>query len=409
MPGIVTMKQRGICSKAMARVKEERGLGALLSHVRCSPGKKGRRPTDVQALGTKSNLAMKLRMKLLGEGCDDVERNENVSSQREQKIEPSSVCLAAMVDEFLEDGTNDRKRGRSRFGDASGEEESKSSLRDELAAILHDNVSISEKIVLGEVISAVNVGDGDSSSLQRHVFRHLRRAGFNVGLCKSRWDHSGGFPAGDYEYIDVVFEDSSGRCERIVIDVDFKGQFEVARPTAHYGALVQALPSVFVGRTDQIHRIVDIMSEAVKASLKMRGMHLPPWRKLEYMRAKWLASYKRKTKWGRSLDGSSDSGSEVSDVSLVANASVKSSHMVPEKAEENPVVKESSIGIRFASGQAGQAVGMVSNSIDNNDWHLPSLKAKKSHGPRHAGLASLFRKPASSLQEGMAKGPGGGA
>lgn len=408
MPGVVTMKQRGTCSKAMARVKEERGLGALLSQVRFSPGKKGRRPTDLQALGTRSNLAMKLRTKLLCEARDDVEKNENVSGQCEQKNEPSSVRLAAMVDEFLEDGTNDRKRGRSRFDDGSGEEEPKSSLRDELAAILYENVSTSEKILLGEVNNAVNVGDGDSSSLHRHVFRHLRRAGFNVGLCKSRWDHSGGFPAGDYEYIDVLFEDSSGRCERILIDVGFKAQFEVARPTAHYGALVQALPSAFVGTADQIHKIVDVMSEAVKLSLKKRGMHLPPWRKLEYMRAKWLASYKRKTKWQKSIDGNSDSGSEVCDVSPVADANVKSSRMVPEPwmSEENPVVKKPNIGNRFATGQG---VGTISNSIDNNDWHLPSLEAKKSPGPRHAGLASLFRKPVSSLQEGTAKGPGGGA
>jgi len=39
-----------------------------------------------------------------------------------------------------------------------------------------------------------------------------------------------------------------------------------------------------------------------------------------------------------------------------------------------------------------------SSFIDNNDWHLPVLKAKKSHGPGHAGLASLFQKPVATVK-----------
>lgn len=329
---------------------------------------------------------------------------EDVSSGGE--LEPSSVRLAAMVDEFLEDETDDRKRGRSRVNldEVPGEEDPKSPLRDELAAVLHSSVdNISERIVLAEVntaVAAVNVGsyvgDGVTSYLRSHVMRHLRRAGFNAGICKSRWDHLGGFPGGDYEYIDVVFEGQPGRCERIIIDVDFKAQFEIARPTAHYDSLVQALPSIFVGRADQLQWIINVMSEAVKSSLKKRGMHLPPWRKPEYMRAKWFSSPKRTTNdiSDKSTDRSSERSSEVSDVSLVANASVKSSDVVVEKPEEKPVVNET-IENRF---ERTQGTAIVSDFINNNDWHLPILKAKKSQGPGHAGLASLFRKPVAGVQ-----------
>jgi hypothetical protein len=141
---------------------------------------------------------------------------------------------------------------------------------------------------------------------------------------------------------------------------------------------VQALPSVFVGRHEQLLWIVNVMSDAVKLSLKKRGMHLPPWRKPEYMRAKWFSSYKRTTTdiWETNSDGSS----EESDVSLVVNASVKSSD-VPlnvHKAQEHG-----------------------SGSVDNNDWHLPVVKAKKSQGPGHAGLASLFKE--AGLKSSMRK------
>lgn len=424
MPGLVTMKPvskaRGSgVAKAMARAKEERGLGALLSQVRVSPAKKGRRPTDLQALGVldRSNPAMRLRMKLLGEGGDEeVSGSEHVSDAPEPEPEPSSVCLAAMVDEFLEDETNDRKNSRSRSnfddGSSTGDEDSKSSLREDLFAVLHSSAdSLPERILLSEVskaVAAVNVGkyvgDGVTSYIVRHVVRHLRRVGHDAGICKSRWDHSGGFPGGDYEYIDVVHEGPSGRWERVVVDVDFKAQFEIARPTAQYDALVQALPSVFVGRQDQLQWIVNVMSDAVKLSLKKRGMYLPPWRKPEYMRAKWFSSYKRTTIdiWEKSTHEISDGSSDASDVSLVANASVKSSDMVtePQKPEEKPVMKESNVENRFASGERSQdAVGHVSGSIDNNDWHLPILKAKKSQGPGHAGLASLFKE--ASLKSSM--------
>lgn len=373
------MKPRGSCLKAMARVKEERGLVALLAQVR-SPGKKGRRPTELQGF-TRSNLAMKLRMKLLGEQGHDADADAEVVNGQE----PSSVHLAALVDEFHEDEANDRKRGRLRFDDTSVEDESKSFLRGELVAILHKSIdNVAEKIVLAEVNSAVTasaVGDGDGviSDVRRCALRRLRRAGLNAGLCKSRWDQSGEFPGGYYEYIDVLFQHASGPCERIVVDVDFRGQFEIARPTAHYAALVQALPTIFVGKANEIQGIINIMSEAVKLSLKKRGMHLAPWRKPEYMRAKWFSSYKRKTK----LDESSDESCEGSGVSAVTGRELAS--------EEKPAVKEAGIGNRFGTNSGG---ANVSNSFDNNDWRLPSLKAKKSQGPRHAGLASLFRKPA---------------
>lgn len=96
--------------------------------------------------------------------------------------------------------------------------------------------------------------------------------------------------AGEYEYIDVIAEG-----ERVIIDFDFRSEFEIARPTGGYKLILQSLPLIFVGRSDRLQQIVSIASEAANQSLKKKGMHVPPWRKVEYMRAKWLSSHTRTT------------------------------------------------------------------------------------------------------------------
>lgn len=97
--------------------------------------------------------------------------------------------------------------------------------------------------------------------------------------------------SGEYEYIDVMVEGG----ERLLIDIDFRSEFEIARSTGAYKAILQSLPFIFVGKPDRLGQIVSIASEAAKQSLKKKGMHFPPWRRADYMRAKWLSPYARTT------------------------------------------------------------------------------------------------------------------
>lgn len=76
----------------------------------------------------------------------------------------------------------------------------------------------------------------------------------------------------------------------MIIDIDFQSEFEIARSTGTYKAILQSLPYIFVGKSDRLCQIVAAVSEAAKQSLKKKGMHVPPWRKAEYMLAKWLSS-----------------------------------------------------------------------------------------------------------------------
>jgi uncharacterized protein (TIGR01615 family) len=123
----------------------------------------------------------------------------------------------------------------------------------------------------------------------------LRAGGCDAAVCVSRWDKSPSHPAGEHAYVDVLLPAASdrGAPERVLVDADFRSAFEVARPTKAYRALLQRLPAVFVGKEDRLRLLVAASADAARASLKKRGLHLPPWRKPEYMRAKWLSPYDR--------------------------------------------------------------------------------------------------------------------
>jgi len=100
--------------------------------------------------------------------------------------------------------------------------------------------------------------------------------------------------AGDYEYIDVVVaagEDGAGAAtssSRLVVDIDFRSQFQLARPAPWYAHLWARLPAVFVGPRARLRKAVSLLCAAAQRSLRESGLHVPPWRRSGYMQAKWL-------------------------------------------------------------------------------------------------------------------------
>ena len=94
--------------------------------------------------------------------------------------------------------------------------------------------------------------------------------------------------AGDYEYVDVEVE---GR--RIILDVDFKSQFELARPTTTYARLSDALPSIFVGEETKLRTIIPLLCAAAQESMREKGLHVPPWRSTAYVKSKWLSACRK--------------------------------------------------------------------------------------------------------------------
>jgi uncharacterized protein (TIGR01615 family) len=104
--------------------------------------------------------------------------------------------------------------------------------------------------------------------------------------------------AGDYEYIDVAVagEDDVGGAavattssgSRLVVDIDFRAQFQLARPAPWYAHLWARLPAVFVGPRARLRKAVSLLCAAAQRSLRESGLHVPPWRRSGYMQAKWL-------------------------------------------------------------------------------------------------------------------------
>nr|ABK24829.1 unknown [Picea sitchensis] len=272
--------------------------------------------------------------------------------------------------------------------------------------------SIAERILKNETVKALEMArenttlcvcehdDEDfkckvTSCLQRTVMNHLRHAGYNAAICNSQFKYmAGGFPhKGNYEYMDVILKiTNSGRSIRLFIDLDFRAQFEIARPSEEYSALLGLVPKIYVGRGDRLQSIVKIMCEGVKNSLKRKGMHLPPWRKYKYMHFMWFAPYNRTIP--SVLNGHEET----------KNREKRHEYKTAIKSKEK---QRSRSQLPCDSVFDGKMVEWKSGSGDNNsavrrnetvEWKLPVVAnpAMEKRQPKVSGLASALKETLSS-------------
>ncbi|KAJ9566797.1 hypothetical protein OSB04_002763 [Centaurea solstitialis] len=224
------------------------------------------------------------------------------------EFEPSSVCLDKMVQSFLEesnekhvvinkcgngncnsnssDGSEDEFDSFNCFGGNSNNHNSSTDACDPLKSLVVCE-TISERNLLADAAKVVDknkICKRKDEISRKIVSDGLLASGYAVSICKSRWEKTSTYPAGEYEYIDAVIEG-----DRLIIDIDFRSEFEIARSTKSYKAVLQMLPQIFVGKADRLQKIINIVSDAAKQSLKKKGMPLPPWRRAEYVKAKWLS------------------------------------------------------------------------------------------------------------------------
>ncbi|KAL5576737.1 hypothetical protein UlMin_018436 [Ulmus minor] len=135
---------------------------------------------------------------------------------------------------------------------------------------------------------------GCRKCLMREISGRIRNEGFNSAICKSKWRSSPDIPSGEHTFLDVVENSSRKKGQvRVIIELNFKAEFEMARASEDYNKLVQRLPEVFVGKVERLHSLIKVMCSAAKKCMKEKKMHLGPWRKYKYMQAKWLAACQR--------------------------------------------------------------------------------------------------------------------
>ncbi|XP_065049417.1 uncharacterized protein LOC135679511 [Musa acuminata AAA Group] len=128
-----------------------------------------------------------------------------------------------------------------------------------------------------------------------YITRQLHQLGYNSALCKSKWTRSPDIPSGEHSYVDVVMETKSGKKGpvRLVIELNFRAEFEMARGSQEYNRLVSFLPEVFVGKSEKLRGVLKIVCAAAKKCMKENKMHMAPWRKHKYMQSKWLGTPER--------------------------------------------------------------------------------------------------------------------
>ncbi|XP_076959042.1 uncharacterized protein LOC143635001 [Bidens hawaiensis] len=168
---------------------------------------------------------------------------------------------------------------------------------------LESRIRTTTKEVLAELDTADNVcsclrhvSGGCRTCRMLEICRRLQISGYNSAICKSKWKSSSDIPSGEHTYIDVIDNSNRKKTEtRVIIEIDFRGQFEMKKGSDEYNGLVSKLPEVFVGKVERLLTVIKIMSNAAKRCMKEKKMHLGPWRKQPYMEAKWLRVVERTT------------------------------------------------------------------------------------------------------------------
>ncbi|URE47435.1 plant-specific domain TIGR01615 family protein [Musa troglodytarum] len=229
----------------------------------------------------------------------------------------TTTCLSGLVHAFLETGGGDGTSSAAADCGGGGESDHDETLEDldvaedrdraasEAVRALMSSTAEKDSFRTRLATDVFEAAEGvawlrsscGASAFRRAVMARLRAAGYNAGICKARWNASGGLAAGNYEYIDVVAApgDGDGRGRRFIVDLDFAAEFEVARPTEAYKGVVACLPRAAVAGEEAVRQVVRAVADAARRSLRARGLHVPPWRKSRYMLAKWLGPYRRTT------------------------------------------------------------------------------------------------------------------
>ncbi|KAK9757215.1 hypothetical protein RND81_01G148700 [Saponaria officinalis] len=250
----------------------------------------------------------KVRVRLFGLSSSNSSISSGSEHEGEYDVSPSpSPCLSYLVQNFLEDESRaDDKEAvqavTSRENDSDSD--SDSFLRADPTALINDvvhptlfnNADRFRNKLVGHVTKSVEIfaffRKNNKAMFHRNLMAYLREIGYNAGVCKAKWTSSGNLKAGNYEYIDVI---SPGNDVRYIIDTEFSGEFEIARESEDYKKLRNSLPRILTSKPDDVKKIVRLMCDEARRSMKINGLTLPPWRKNRYMQLKWLGPYRRST------------------------------------------------------------------------------------------------------------------
>ena len=151
------------------------------------------------------------------------------------------------------------------------------------------------------------------------------------------------------------------------------------------------LPFIFVGKADRLQEIVAIVSEAVKQCLKKKGMHIPPWRKAEYVKAKWLSPHNRATPSPSSTPTPTPTIGTLKEFEFETNAKEKGQPLFELNPEEKNSVEDAELGESIFALSESSEEGKE-KKVEKEEWKPPEIKPKSSQiGVKIVtGLASVI-------------------
>lgn len=210
--------------------------------------------------------------------------------------------LAIMVSDFLENGSSGAESwyssdSDSGFSDLARLAEKIKFYKHSVDQYENDLLSVVHSLLLSikrTDLHFVNSAPCNASCIRFFLVKLLRLSGYNAAVCASKWQGSGKVPGGDHEYIDVIKYNDTGPSDRLIIDIDFRSHFEIARAVQSYDRILNSLPVIYAGSLTELKRYLQVMVEAARFSLKQNSMPLPPWRSLAYLQAKWDSPYQRR-------------------------------------------------------------------------------------------------------------------
>ncbi|KAL6965988.1 hypothetical protein U1Q18_046916 [Sarracenia purpurea var. burkii] len=243
----------------------------------------------------------------------------------------TSTDLSDLVRLFIErenrsgDGDDDEEEDEDRSESERKSKCLKVTLRGLLMGCSEDE-EVKKRIVAEAEQAYRGMGNGSSPAFKRRLVFRLRQKGFDAGLCRSKWERIGRFSSGSHEYIDVNVAGI-----RYVVEICLAGEFEIARATDSFASLLASFPPIFVGKVEELKRVVRLMCRAIKDSMKTAEMPVPPWRRYEYMQAKWSCPYKRTTNEApappkKAFDSDADSAKKRTAGAVVPTLPVISCH-----------------------------------------------------------------------------------
>ena len=91
----------------------------------------------------------------------------------------------------------------------------------------------------------------------------------------------------NHRFLVVQLQSHRSFPSQLVVDVEFKAQFEVAQKTPTYESLLDAMEAEFVGSEAKLHVIVQLLCKEMAAAFQELGQATPPWRRSKSMLSKW--------------------------------------------------------------------------------------------------------------------------